>query len=340
MVIESLRDGGKQRRMVELLRVMARQRTYRFLVFYLKNEVHYNEIYQMEGVEFHYLRRAFRSDPRVFWSFMKRARQFAPDIVHTWGGLPALIALPYVIAFHKPFVNGMIANSRLKLFSRDWFRVQWTFPFSDVIIANSQIGLEVYKVPEKKGRLIRNGINFDRKRLLDQPEKVRRLYEIDGAVKVAGMVATIDGRKNFPMFIEAALLLLKERQDMVFFVVGDGPDKKKIQEMIPKDQEQHFLFTGKINNVEEVIALFDVAVLASYGEGTSNSLLEYMLLEKPVVVTEVDGITEVVTHGEQGYWVKQNDSASMMQRIGELMDDPEKAKSMGNAGRKLVSRLY
>ncbi|MFW6042741.1 MAG: glycosyltransferase family 4 protein [Marinilabiliaceae bacterium] len=340
MIIESLRDGGKQRRMVEMLRVMAERSHHRFLVLFLKNEVHYNEAYQIEGVEFCYLRRGFRADPRIFWSFIRRAQRFGPDVVHAWGGLPALIALPYVIGSGKPFVNGMIANSRLKIFSQEWLRVFWTFPFSDLIIANSRIGLDVYKVPPKKRRLIRNGVNFDRVVLSKPREEILAAYGLNGRAKVVGMVATIDWRKNFPMFIRSALELLKVRDDVIFLMVGDGPDREKIRRMIPAGKGNHFVFTGKISNVEETISIFDVGVLASYGEGTSNSLLEYMLLEKPVVVTDVPGITEVVSHGEHGYLVQQDDDKAMMQKIGELLDDREKARKMGQAGKDLVAREY
>jgi len=154
------------------------------------------------------------------------------------------------------------------------------------------------------------------------------------------MVATIDYRKNFSMFIEAALQLISSRDDVVFFIVGDGPGKDKIQAMIPEDKENHFVFTGKINNVEEVVASFDVGVLASYGEGTSNSLLEYMLLEKPVVATDVFGINEVVRNGVDGYLVPQNDYKAMALKISELLDNTGLARKMGKSGKQRVARDY
>ncbi|WP_026055191.1 glycosyltransferase family 4 protein [Anaerophaga thermohalophila] len=340
MIIESLRDGGKQRRMVELLRVLSVSKKYEVMVLFLKNSVHYEEIYNLPGVQTFYLERRFRSDPRVFYSFVHEARKFEPDLVHAWGGLPAVVALPYVLLYRKPFVNGMIANSRLKLFSPEWFRVKCTFPFSDVIISNSEIGLKVYKVPGRKKRLIRNGINFDRIVHQSSGKDVRDRLGIHGDKKIVGMVATIDWRKNFPMYVNAALSVLKKRNDTLFFVVGDGPDKEKIEAMVPEEKKHHFFFTGKIRNVEEIVSLFDVGVLASYGEGTSNSLLEYMLFEKPVVATNVFGINEVVEDGVNGYLVAHDNFMEMGMKISKLLDDTTLAVKMGKEGRKTVESRY
>ncbi len=340
MIVESLRDGGKQRRLVELARALLIKKEYTILIIILKDAVHYQEVLHMEGVEVKYLKRSFRADPRVAFSFYRIASGFSPDVVHSWGGLPSMVALPYILLSHKPFVNGMIANSRLRRFSKNWFRTKLTFPFSDVIISNSLVGLKVYRVPSGKGLLIRNGINFDRVKHPSGTQDLRRIYDISPGNKVVGMVATIDWRKNFPMFVKTAMKMLEERRDLTFFIVGDGSDKEKIKRMIPSELLPFFIFTGKIRNVEEVVSLFDVAVLASFGEGTSNSLLEYMLMEKPVVATNVPGIDEVVVQGVTGYLVPQNQAGVMKNRISELLDDPDRGHMMGLAGKKQVARQY
>ena len=326
--------------MVELLRVFSASKKYEVMVLFLKNSVHYEEIYNLPGVQTYYLERRFRSDPGVFYSFVREARKFEPDLVHAWGGLPAIVALPYVLFYRKPFVNGMIANSRLKLFSPEWFRVKCSFAFSDVIISNSEIGLKVYKVPERKKRLVRNGINFDRIVHQDSTEDIRNRLGIPRDKKIVGMVATIDWRKNFPMYVNAALSVLEKRNDTLFIIVGDGPDREKIEAMIPEEKKCHFFFTGKIHNVEEVVSLFDVGVLASYGEGTSNSLLEYMLFEKPVVATDVFGINEVVEDGVNGYLVPHDNFIEMGIKISRLLDNRILAVKMGKEGRKTVESGY
>ncbi|WP_291857913.1 glycosyltransferase [Marinilabilia sp.] len=336
IVIESLRDGGKQRQVEELVRVLALNPKYRILVFILKDEIHFNRLLDMDRVEVKYLHRAHKKDPLVFARFYKEASKFRPDVINSWGGLPSMVALPFRILKGVPLVNEMVQNSRLPVFSTQWFRAKISFLFSNVIIGNSQIGMEVYKVPKAKGRLIRNGMNIDRIKKLNNHALVRREYHVSADKKIVGMVATIDWRKNFPMYLRAGIALLEKRRDVVFFVVGDGQDRAKLGEMIPDELKHFFVFTGRINDVEQVVNIFDVAVLASFGEGTSNSLLEYMVLRKPVVATDVFGINEVVREGVTGHLVPQDDFIRMGDKISELLDNPGLARKMGENGYEYV----
>ena len=337
MVIESLRDGGKQRQVEELVRVLALKEGYVIAVVILKDEIHFDRMLHLPNVEIIHLKRSFKQDPSVFRSFYLQARKFKPDLIHSWGGLPSLVSLPYVILTGTPLVNEMVQNSRLPFLSKSWIRAKLSFMFSTVIIGNSRIGLKVYKVPSKKAVLIRNGMNTDRIHDLRDEKEVREHYDLPYDFKVVGMVATIDWRKNFRMFIRAALALLEVRRDVVFFVVGDGEDRKEIEDMVPEPfKKSNFVFTGRINNVEEVINIFNVAVLASYGEGTSNSILEYMMLKKPVVATDVYGINEVVKHGTNGYLVPQDDHMAMKDKINELLNNSVLSQKMGENGYQFV----
>jgi glycosyltransferase involved in cell wall biosynthesis len=336
IVIESLRDGGKQRQVEELVRMLALKPEYHILVLILKDEIHFDRILKLERVEVKYLHRVHKKDPLVFAKFYREASKFRPDVINSWGGLPSMVALPFRIVKGVPLVNEMVQNSRLPMFSKQWFRARISFMFSKVIIGNSQIGMKVYKVPRSKGRLIRNGMNVDRITKINNEDQARLKYNLQPGKKVVGMVATIDWRKNFPMYVRAGIALLEKRRDVVFFVVGDGPDRPRLETMIPDELRQFFVFTGRINDVEQVVNIFDVAVLASFGEGTSNSLLEYMVLRKPVVATDVYGINEVVQEGVTGHLVPQNDYQKMGDKISDLLDNPDLARKMGEHGYEYV----
>ncbi len=70
----------------------------------------------------------------------------------------------------------------------------------------------------------------------------------------------------------------------------------------------------------------------------STVMLEAMSCERPVVVTANPGYADYVRHGETGYLVPLGDEAAFADAVGELLDDPEKARAMGRAGREFVER--
>src|SRR5262249_16906176 len=85
--------------------------------------------------------------------------------------------------------------------------------------------------------------------------------------------------------------------------------------------------------LESLINLFDVGVLATFTEGISNSIMEYMALSKPVVATDGGGTKELVLEGETGFLVPAGDAAALAARLDALLDDARLATRMGLAGR-------
>ena len=75
--------------------------------------------------------------------------------------------------------------------------------------------------------------------------------------------------------------------------------------MIAPGHKEKFIFTGRQSNVESIINCFDVAVLATIIVGISNAAMEYMPLEKPVIVTEGGGTSELVKDEVTGYLVRE-----------------------------------
>ena len=99
-------------------------------------------------------------------------------------------------------------------------------------------------------------------------------------------------------------------------------------------------FTGRCTRVAELLAVSDVCVLSSKAEGFSNSILEYMAAGRAVVVTDVGGAREAVTEGETGYLVASGDDETMAARIVSLLQEPERARAMGERARQTVERKF
>ena len=96
------------------------------------------------------------------------------------------------------------------------------------------------------------------------------------------------------------------------------------------------VFTGRRDDIPEITAAFDVAVLPSYREAQGLSILEAMALARPVVASNVGGIPEMVEHGVTGLLVPPHDPSALSGAIVRLLTDHPLADTVARAGHDLV----
>lgn len=121
--------------------------------------------------------------------------------------------------------------------------------------------------------------------------RIRAEWGIKEDEKVIGLVARLDPMKDHPTFLEAAAILVKERKDVRFVCVGDGPDlyKSRLRELSCKyGLETKLIWTGTRSDMPFVYNTLDIATSSSsYGEGFPNVIGEAMACGVPCVVTDV-----------------------------------------------------
>jgi glycosyltransferase involved in cell wall biosynthesis len=93
---------------------------------------------------------------------------------------------------------------------------------------------------------------------------------------------------------------------------------------------------GQRRDVPDILPGLDVLAVVSKSESFSLVAVESMACGIPVVATDSGGPREIVVDDETGFLVPCGDSQSLSQRIGRLLDDPDKSSRMGAAGRKRV----
>jgi glycosyltransferase involved in cell wall biosynthesis len=153
------------------------------------------------------------------------------------------------------------------------------------------------------------------------------------------MVAEFSDYKDYPTFIRAAQQVLSRRKDVLFVAVGGGKNLEVSKQMI-QGHENSFRFLGERKDVESLIQQMDIGVLCTFTEGISNSVMEYMAAEKPVVVTNGGGTVELIADGEHGFLVPPSAPESVAEKIELLLDDPARAKAMGVAGRRRLEECF
>ncbi|NVO20128.1 MAG: glycosyltransferase [Bacteroidetes bacterium] len=338
--IDSLRSGGKERRLTELLKVLALEKNIESELAVMSNEIHYKEIIEL-GIKIHYLVRNPKWDPGIFFSFHKICKEFKPDIVHCWDSMTAIYAIPACRLLKIRFVNGMIivAPHKLSFFSKQKQRALITFPFSDVIVSNSHAGLATYGAPADKSVCIHNGFNFDRINSINHKDII--LKELNtGSKLLVGMVASFSVKKDYKTYFAAARLILSKRKDVVFLAIGSSTDSQDAKAHIPDDLSSNFRLLGKRDNVESYVNVMDICVLSTFTEGISNSILEYMALGKPVIATSGGGTVEIVQDKVTGFLVPESDPEALASGIEQLMNDPKLRENMGTAGKTRVEEEF
>ncbi len=341
--IDSLTAGGKERRLVELMKGIKLKTDIEFEIVVMTNEIHYKQIFDM-NINIHYVVRSTKKDLATFNKFYKICKKYRPDIVHCWDSMTATIAIPACKLLGIKLVNGLVVDTPVKqnLFSKYWLRARLTFLFSSIIIGNSNAGLKAYKSPSNKSLCIYNGMDLNRFSSLKQKACMRNEIFGDESADafVIGMVAAFEDRKDYKTLIKAAMKLISADCKIKFVLVGDGPTFEKIKNTVPDSFSRNIFFLGKRSDVESIVNIFDIGILLTntkvHGEGISNSVIEYMALSKPVIATNGGGTNEVVIDNTNGYLIDADDDEQLIEKIRSLMGDKDKMKEFGENGNNIV----
>jgi glycosyltransferase involved in cell wall biosynthesis len=244
-VIGSLDLGGAERRLVELLKgLRARQPIVCELVV-LSDTIFFDDVNRL-GIKVHKVVRKTKKDPRVFLNLYRICKEFGPDIIHAWESMPSLYAAPIARLLGIKFINGMImdATANRRVHPKLWLREKLTFPLSDVIVANSHAGLLAHRAPRSKSYCVHNGIDLTRFQHLEAVTNVRKRFNIQ-TPRTVGMVARFSPLKDYGTYLHAAICLLRERSDVTFLAVGDGPTLEACRKMVPPEFRETILFPAQ-----------------------------------------------------------------------------------------------
>jgi glycosyltransferase involved in cell wall biosynthesis len=147
--------------------------------------------------------------------------------------------------------------------------------------------------------------------------------------------------KDHPTFLRAAARVRAAVPDAGFVIAGEGELMNDLRELAKQlGIQDDVFFIGRCDSVADLLFASDVGVLSSKAEGFANAILEYMAAGLPVVATDVGGAREAIAEGETGYVVASGDDEKMAERIIELLNDPERARIMGERGKLIVAEKF
>ena len=177
-------------------------------------------------------------------------------------------------------------------------------------------------------------------------DKLKKEFNINPFDKIVGCIGNINPAKGYEYFIESANYVRKKSSDVKFIIVGAESDTQKhyylkLQTLVSSmGMEQDIIFTGKRDDISQVLSMFDVFVLPSVVEGTPLVILEAMAMEKPIVATDVGAVSEQIHDGETGVIVPPKNPKAIAEAVIYLLEHPKERIWMGEKGRERVKEMF
>lgn len=332
----SFESGGTERQMVELLRRLDPARWQVHIACFHANGRWLGPALDAATTLVEFPLKSFRrpDTARHALDFTSWCRQHRLAIVHASDLYANVFALP-LAAFARVPVR--IANRREILADKTSTQLcaqRAAYSFAHKVVTNSRAGadrLRVERVPDRKVAVIGNGLDTSRFRPGPRSSLLRRVV----------VVANLRGEKGHDVLLDAAAIVVRERPDARFDIVGDGPQFAALRAQAQDLGLTHAVaFLGHSENVEDRLLGAEIFALPSRSEAMPNALLEAMSAGLPVVASGVGGIVEVVEHERTGLLVPAGDPAALARELLRLMSDPALGVRLGQAARAEVVSRY
>ena len=286
-------------------------------------------------------------DPRAVLALARRFRRARPHIVQSHGAranfycrvASRLARVPrHLSTVHNSLYDYPVSPLRRVVYlALDRLTVSWTETILCVAESLARDLVERSRVPARKVRVIPNGVDvarFDPARA--DGERVRREFAL-GPGPVLGIIGRMTPQKDHRTFLAALAAVRADLPEVKALIVGDGPLRVELEAEAGRlGLADACCFTGVREDIPDCLAAATVVVLSSVSEGLPFTVLEALAMARPLVATAVNGVTEIVEPDLTGLLIPPRRPDLLTRTVLSLLRDPERARALGQAGRKVV----
>jgi glycosyltransferase involved in cell wall biosynthesis len=223
----------------------------------------------------------------------------------------------------------------------DWLSERYVKKFIVVSDSLREALTEGRGIPSQSVVKIYNGIELDHYQPDLNETTLRSQWAIPPSAPLVGAIGRMVWQKGFNYFIKAIPELLQVEPSARFVVVGEGPLKEDLEVLAHDlDVKDHVIFPGFTRRIREALASMDVLVVPSVLEGFPIVTLEAMAMGKPIVATNIHGITEQISDSKEGILVPPEDPKALTTAILRLLHDKELSARLGLAALTKVERCF
>ncbi|MBS7612398.1 glycosyltransferase [Candidatus Bathyarchaeota archaeon] len=290
--------------------------------------------------------------PHLVSCAKKEVKDFDAIHLHEYRTFQNIVIAHYAKEYDVPYVL-QTHGSLPRIMS--WERLKWIYDMffgykllreASKVIALSQVESEQYKamgVPEEKIAVIPNGIDLSEYAKLPPKGSFKKKFNIDYE-KIVLYLGRIHRIKGIDILVKAFADIVAKFDDVRLVVVGsDDGYLGEIEALIKALKiEDKVLITGPLYGEDKLEAYVDadVYVLPSRYETFPMGLLEAYAHGKPVIASKVGGLRDLVVDGLMGMLVKPEDVEQLAESLRLMLDDLNRARDMGLAGRRFVEENF
>jgi phosphatidylinositol alpha-1,6-mannosyltransferase len=168
------------------------------------------------------------------------------------------------------------------------------------------------------------------------PAPIREEFKL-GDAPVVVTVSRLAANRGHELLLSGFRLLLRDVPDARLLLVGKGETRGRLEQLVADlGLAEHVVFTGyRDRDLPAVLVAADCfALMAAGSDESCRAALEAMAAGRPVVARRVGALPETVVHGETGFLVDDDRAESVAAALHAVLRDPERAASMGSAGRQ------
>jgi glycosyltransferase involved in cell wall biosynthesis len=327
-----------------------------------EDELEYNDFvtkYNIQYKQIQHLEReiSFTKDYKAFKEIRKIVKEFKPHIIHTHAAKAGLVGrlvaiysrTPIVLhTFHGHVFHNYFGKLKTKFYILlERFLAKCTTGIITISALQKNDLVNIYKIaPAHKTFLIPLGLDLDP--FYTNQENKRKIFREKFFIKENEIVIGIIGRlvpvKNHSLFINGiAEVLQKTKKKIRVLIIGDGDERQNIIQQLtqlnisynyfPKNKApQLCTLTSWLTQMDEVYAGLDIIALTSLNEGTPVSLIEAQAACKPIVTTNVGGVSDIVLENDTAFITPSEDIHAFANAILKLTEYDELRNEMGKNG--------
>lgn len=294
------------------------------------------------GIDARLLVQKSRFDMSVLESLVSMIENEGFDIVHAHGARANFIAaalkkkvdVPFITTIHSDFLRDFDGIYRkiiytglniLALAKMDYY-IAVSGSFKKMLMERGYRPNDIFTVY--------NGMDYEKPFVCQSKEDFFKRCKIvprENEIFV-GIIGRHDNVKGHDVFMRGCCLVAKKYKNVRFLVAGSREGEESLRQIAEGEGfSDRFVFCGFISDIYSFVNVCDINTITSRSESFPYVMLEGARLKKPLVSSDVGGISDLVVDMETGLLFKNENHSDFADKISYLLDNPEERERLGDA---------